>query len=212
MDIMAQVQEWAKQTFWRKRDHVAASTGTQDAGLPVVLNSLGKLAVSLLTPIVGNLVIDGYTRVRDVANSRYRSDRIVSSGITTINSYDDTEEVYRPLNIDASILALNANFSAWTNLTLGTGWANFGAGYQGAQYRKIGDMVYLRGLVTRTSGVGTTITTLPSLHRPVANMLFDVQSNDALGRLDISTVGVVTLTTGSGVWVNLSDIPPFSTI
>lgn len=47
MDLWVQLQEWAKVTFWRKRDHVAASTGTQEAGLPVVLNSLGKIGASL---------------------------------------------------------------------------------------------------------------------------------------------------------------------
>lgn len=63
MDIMAQVQTWAKQTFWRKRDHVSASRGTPDAGLPVVLASDGKLAASIIGAILtglGTIVTAGF--------------------------------------------------------------------------------------------------------------------------------------------------------
>lgn len=148
MDIVA----WVKAQYWSRRDHRAASAGTSDAGLPVILDSTGRLSTTLIPQ------------------------------------------------------------PAWTNLTYNTGWADYGSGFQGGQYRKIGDLIYFRGLCKRTSGAETTITTLPDLHRPPATLLFDVQSNAALGRVDISTTGVLALTTGSGTWVNLSDIPPFSII
>jgi hypothetical protein len=48
MENLDQLLDWCKQTFWRRRDHVAESTGTQQAGLPVVLNSLGKLDATIL--------------------------------------------------------------------------------------------------------------------------------------------------------------------
>jgi len=101
-------------------------------------------------------------------------------------------------------------FGAWTNLSFGTGWTNFASGWQTGQYRKIGDMVYLRGLVKRTSGSSLTVTTLPTGHRPPGDLLFDVISNDLLGRVNILTTGAINLAIGSVTYVNLSDIPPFS--
>jgi len=126
----AQIQEWAKITFWRKRDHRSTSAGATDAGLPVVLNSLGKLDVSLF-----------------------------------------------------------GSFGAWTALPYVAGWVDFGSGFQVGQYRKIGDMVYLRGLCKRTSGVSLIIVTLPAEHRPPGDLLFDVISNDLPGRVDIYATG-----------------------
>jgi hypothetical protein len=209
--LIEQAKAWVKAQYWSRRDHRSASAGTADAGLPVVLNSLGKLALSLISPLVGNLIVDGYIRVRQTNDTNKRSDRQVAGGITTINSYDDNAAVYLPINLDATIITFNGNFGSWTNITFNTGWVNFGAGYQTGQYRKVGDMVFLRGLVVRTSGADANITTLPTLHRPPANMLYDILSNDLLGRVDISTAGVVTLTIGAAAnWVNLSDIPPFS--
>ena len=55
MDLMA----WAKITFWRKRDFRSASAGTADAGLPVVLNSAGKIGSTLLANLAGILTGGG---------------------------------------------------------------------------------------------------------------------------------------------------------
>lgn len=57
----------------------------------------------------------------------------------------------------------------WTALPLNGTWANFGSGWQTAQYRKIGDEVQVRGLVVNaTAGTGiNSIATLPSGFRPV---------------------------------------------
>lgn len=48
MDLLAQLHEWTKINFWRKRDHRSSSAGVTDAGLPVVLDATGKLGASLL--------------------------------------------------------------------------------------------------------------------------------------------------------------------
>lgn len=44
----------------------------------------------------------------------------------------------------------------------GSGWGNYGGGWQSARYCRIGDYVYLSGLVTRSSGTNNTIFSLPS--------------------------------------------------
>lgn len=54
--------------------------------------------------------------------------------------------------------------TVWTNLTLGNGWTSTGSnGVPG--YRKIGDMVYLRGMISGGAN-STTCATLPTGFRP----------------------------------------------
>jgi hypothetical protein len=55
--------------------------------------------------------------------------------------------------------------TAWTALTLQNSWVNFGGGYQVGQYRMVGDIVYLRGVVC-SGTAGQTIATLPAGYRP----------------------------------------------
>lgn len=62
--------------------------------------------------------------------------------------------------------------SAWTNLTFSNGWSAAG-GFQVPQYRKIGDIVYLRG--TMNSGtMSVAASTLPSGFRPTSLMEWGV--------------------------------------
>lgn len=85
---------------------------------------------------------------------------------------------------------------SWTNPTLLNSWANFGAPFQTAQYRKIGDMVQLRGLIAGGT-LGTNAFVLPSGFRPNAELIFaSIQSSTAnVGRVRIlSTGGVVPST------------------
>lgn len=63
--------------------------------------------------------------------------------------------------------------TAWANATLANGWTNYGGGAQVLQYRKIGDIVYLRGsLKSPGGGAPVTITTLPAGFRPPADLEF----------------------------------------
>jgi len=100
----------------------------------------------------------------------------------------------------------------WTAVTFNTGWGNLGGGWQGAAYKKIGDMVFLRGVVARSSGVETTMFTLPSGYRPAGNHLYPIVSNNDIGRVDLSTTGALTVSVGSpDAWVGLDGIF-FSTV
>lgn len=69
----------------------------------------------------------------------------------------------------------------WTSVTFQNGWVNAGGSSSNVQYRKIGDVVYLRGRMNPGS-FGLPAFTLPSGFRP---------STD----IDLPTGGVV-----SGVW------------
>ena len=58
------------------------------------------------------------------------------------------------------------NDSGWINLTLNSGWTMNDYASEIPQYRKIGNIVYLRGLVNATTAAGNIIATLPAGYRP----------------------------------------------
>lgn len=55
--------------------------------------------------------------------------------------------------------------TGWQTLTLNSGWSN-PYGNDVAKYRKIGNVLYLRGLINGTAAAGNTIATLPEGYRP----------------------------------------------
>lgn len=56
--------------------------------------------------------------------------------------------------------------TGWVNMTLNTGWTMDDYASEFPQYRKIGNIVYLRGLVNATTAAGNIIATLPAGFRP----------------------------------------------
>lgn len=95
--------------------------------------------------------------------------------------------------------------SAWTAVTFTNSWVNFGGTDQVAQYRKVGDVVELRGSI-KTGTIGNAAFTLPSGFRPPADTPFGVESNAAHGRVTITSAGVVTPDVGNTARVVLNGI------
>lgn len=96
---------------------------------------------------------------------------------------------------------VGATAGTWTAMPLGNSWANFGGGNQVAQYRKLGDMVQLRGAIA-SGTFNTTITTLPSGFRPPANIwaAAGLLAGTGWGRINIGADGTVVVdntTTGT---------------
>lgn len=61
----------------------------------------------------------------------------------------------------------------WTAVTFTSPWGNYGGEWAPVMYRKIGDIVYLRGLMAGTGAVvGATAFTLPVGFRPHAQLMF----------------------------------------
>jgi hypothetical protein len=85
--------------------------------------------------------------------------------------------------------------TAWTAVTFENGWANKGGSDQVCQYRKIGDIVYLRGTMTKSAVTyGQAAFTLPIGFRPPAIFRFNPSVMDGsnvttLARGDINTTG-----------------------
>jgi hypothetical protein len=75
------------------------------------------------------------------------------------------------LGTDVTALQGTTTPTAWTALTLQNGWTNYGSGTQVGQYRKIGDMVYIRAAL-KAPGTATTIGNLPAGFRPAFQLEF----------------------------------------
>jgi hypothetical protein len=96
---------------------------------------------------------------------------------------------------------------AWTPVTFLSGWGNFGSGYAPGGYRKIGDTVYLRGLVSGGT-VGAAVFVLPVGFRPAYNEIFAVDGyNHIHCTLDIhAPTGNVTFGSGSNTHISMSGV------
>lgn len=114
------------------------------------------------------------------------------------------------LDVNGSFQATSVG-SSWSTLTLESGWVAYGAAHQGPQYKKVGDLVFLRGTVKRTSGSGGVIATLPSGHRPLAYTPVTVSSNGAFGGIDIANTGAMFFAAGDVNNISLNGIV-FSTV
>lgn len=101
---------------------------------------------------------------------------------------------------------------AWTAVNFNTGWVDYGGGYDEVKYKKVGDLIFLRGLCKRTSGSSTLVTTLPVGYRPTTPQIFAIASNSAYGQVDIYGNGEVHASIAShSVWVSLAGLV-FSTV
>lgn len=99
----------------------------------------------------------------------------------------------------------------------GSGWANFGGGFQTARFCKIGDYVYLSGLITRS----TTATQIPfslpvgyrntngNTHTPAAGTT-SLIGTDAGVNIDGTTGSITCRGTGTGGWASLAGIRFFA--
>lgn len=100
---------------------------------------------------------------------------------------------------------------AWNGFSFGSGWANYGGGYHNGSLKRVGDLVFLRGLVYRFTGTGTVIATLPSGYRPASTCVMWVQTNTGGGRIDIWTDGTINYVSGGLTWISLDGLV-FSTL
>jgi hypothetical protein len=106
-----------------------------------------------------------------------------------------TNEVLTAADIDAALAS-----TAWTAVTFTNGWVNVGAGWQTCQYRKVGDIVYIRGRI-KSGTIGAAAFTLPAGFRPPASQQFIATSNDGatLAMMQILDTGTAAPATGSNL-------------
>lgn len=98
--------------------------------------------------------------------------------------------------------------AVWTPATLTNGWVNYDVNtYPAAAYRKVNDLVYLRGLV-RNGTIGASGFNLPPGYRPPRNHHFLVNGNDLPCSVRVLMGGDVWIGTGSqsNVWIDIAGI------
>jgi len=96
--------------------------------------------------------------------------------------------------------------SGWLTPTLLNGWAVYDATFgNAAMYRKIGPIVFLRGLI-RSGTMGATAFNLPAGYRPGIRMLFGIDSGGAYvhGRVDVHVNGDVVPVGGQNAYFQIS--------
>lgn len=86
-------------------------------------------------------------------------------------------------------------------------WVNFDGGWGPAAFwRDPLGIVHLRGLI-KNGTVGQPVFTLPPGFRPAVNETFSTISNGAVGRVDVTTDGLVTAQApSSNIYVSLSGL------
>jgi len=97
----------------------------------------------------------------------------------------------------------------WTQVAFTGTWTNFGGGYAAAQYRKVGDVVQLRGLCTGSTAAA--LGTLPAGFRPAYNVQTIISSAASFVVLTVTaSTGALSLTGTIGANVSLEGVQ-FST-
>ena len=93
--------------------------------------------------------------------------------------------------------------SGWITPTLNSGYGSLGSPYGPVQYRKIGNVVNVVGLLS-TSVTGVVFT-LPEGYRPPIQVVALSNSANGVGRVDIETDGDVRIqvSNNTGSWISL---------
>ena len=120
----------------------------------------------------------------------------------------------RAAALEAAIAANTAAISArtvapdtsWRTLAYVNSWADYGAPFGPAGYRKLSSgLVVLKGLVQ--GGTAAGIATLPAGYRPGHQGLFSMQTSpNVVCRIDIQTDGAILNYGGSPGWISLNGI------
>lgn len=107
------------------------------------------------------------------------------------------------ITVDTATIGNSDLDTGWITPTLLNGWVNYGGGYAGAAYRRIGNVVYVRGLV-KSGTMGANVFELPTAWAPLERLIFPSVSNNAIGRVDVvQTTGGVNAQSGSNAWISL---------
>jgi hypothetical protein len=96
----------------------------------------------------------------------------------------------------------------WTDISLQGTWANYGSGYNTAQFTKSASgRVFLKGLVRYGAAAVSVIGNLPEGYRPAGRLVFQVgTSANVAGRIDVDTNGDIIFYAGSTAWVSLDTV------
>ncbi len=110
-----------------------------------------------------------------------------------------TDELVAALELRDRSLEAHLEAPGWLAPTLLNSWVDFGGTEQVAQFRKVGDMVQIRGVIKSGTVGFADAFVLPDGMWPPANLPLAIQSNGALAGLYITSAGSVQVFFGSNV-------------
>ena len=118
----------------------------------------------------------------------------VAEALPTTYTYEYQGVLSDELPVNNSVTLLNS----WINYTSN-------GGYQQAGYKKVGNMVYLHGLV-KNGSINTAMFILPTGSRPKLQQIHCCFSNTGVARLDILNNGEVRPVNGGTGWFSISGV------
>lgn len=108
----------------------------------------------------------------------------------------------------APALPVPTTYQSWTQVTtFSNSWVNYGAPYPPAMYRRVGDIVDVRGLIKAgTVNASGGCFTLPAGFRPAWQQWFPTSAFDAFGQTIVYASGEVRPSIGNNTWFDLGTI------
>ena len=102
--------------------------------------------------------------------------------------------------------------TSWTSVAYINGWKNFSdASWHWAEYRRVGDTVELRGMMSHTTAAQASMAfVLPVGFRPTKILTFPVMASGGLARVDLDESGQFFVRSyyagGTSAWLNLTTV------
>lgn len=132
-----------------------------------------------------------------------------STQLPTVNLYEGF--LCWVKDIDALAVYLGSSWlylagGPWTTMSMSNNWVAYdsaGSGFAQPQYRRVGDVVYCRGSIKRSTGTpagNEVIFTFPAGFRPPEDLVFGVNEGGSVStrsRLDMHAGGTLTWVTGT---------------
>ena len=103
----------------------------------------------------------------------------------------------------AAALAAATAAAPWISLTLTAPWNHYAGPYGPTYYRKVGDIVYLRGIISG-GALGSNVCTLPVGYRPQYEPIITTAAYQGVAEIRVSTGGVVNVAGAQAGSVNVT--------
>jgi hypothetical protein len=199
-------------------ERVAGTPGTP--GAVPTLPALSVEVARLTVPDSGSITVTQSTErtvaaggvlpvATTAAMDKLKTDGVAYRDLVVGNA--QTNSLYRYDGTNFIQIKDAASDTDWTALNLGGGWGAFGGIYAPPAYRRVGDIVELRGVIKSGFGTGAMLNSvLPSGFQPTHSRMFVVNAGPGSAWINVHPTGQMTLEaflpSGTNAWVSLDQI------